>query len=131
MKKRKIAVITAARATYGYSKRLMKLIRASKCLELQLIVTGMHLLKEYGMTINEIIRDGFKPAVRVPMYSGGDTPIAWAKALGVEIQGMAKAFDVLKPDMVLVSGDRGEMLAAAVTAVYSGLPVAHIQSGDL
>ncbi len=131
MKKRRIAVVTGARATYGYSKRLMGLIKKSKDLELQLIVTGMHLLKEYGLTVNEIIADGFKPAARVDMAIGGDTPAAWAKSLGVEIQGMAQVFDMLKPDVVLVSGDRAEMLAATVAAVYMNLAVAHIQAGDL
>lgn len=131
MKKRKVAVITGTRATYGYSKRLMKLIEKSKKLELVLIVTGMHLLKEYGLSVNEIIRDGLPISARVDMAVGGDTGTAWSKSLGVEIQGMAQVFDVFKPDIVLVSGDRGEMLAATLTAVYMNIPVAHLQSGDV
>jgi len=130
-RKRKIAVITGTRATYGYSKRLMKLMDESDTLELQLIVTGMHLLKEYGSSINEIVRDGFSPAATVDMSIGGDTPTAWAKSLGVEIEGMAQVFGMIKPDIVLLSGDRAEMFAAAMTAAYMNIPIAHIQSGDL
>lgn len=131
MKPRKIAVVSEARATYGYIKNVMHLIERSKRLDLQLIVTGMHLLKEYGSSIEEILRDGFTPAARVEMYVGGDTPTAWSKSLGVEIQGLAQVFDMLKPDLLLVAGDRAEILAATVTAAYMNLPIAHIQSGDL
>ena len=131
MKPRKIAVVSEARATYGYVKRVMHLIEQSDRLELQLIVTGMHLLKEYGSSINEILRDGFMPAACVDMYVGGDTPTAWSKSLGVEMQGLAQVFDMLKPDLLLVAGDRAEILAATVTAAYMNIPVAHIQSGDL
>lgn len=131
MKKRKIAVVSEARATYGYIRRLMHLIERSERLELQLIVTGMHLLKEYGFSVDEIVRDGFTPAARVDMYVGGDSPTTWAKSLGVEIQGLAQTFDMLKPDLLLVAGDRAEILAATVTAAYMNIPVAHIQSGDL
>ncbi len=131
MTRRKIAVVSEARATYGYIKRVMQLIERSDRLELQLIVTGMHLLKEYGSSIQEIVRDGFTPAARVEMYVGGDTPTAWSKSLGVEMQGLAQVFDMLKPDLLLVAGDRAEILAATVTAAYMNIPVAHIQSGDL
>lgn len=131
MKKRKIAVITGTRATYGYSKRLMKMIQDSDGLELVLVVTGMHLLKEYGLSVNEIVRDGLRIAARVDMAVGGDTGTAWAKSLGVEIEGMAQVFSIFKPDIVLVSGDRGEMLAATLTAAYMNIPVAHLQSGDV
>ena len=123
MKPRKIAVVSEARATYGYIKKVMHLIERSEQLELQLIVTGMHLLKEYGSSIDEILRDGFKPAARVDMYVGGDTPTAWSKSLGVEIQGLAQVFDMLKPDLLLVAGDRAEILAATVTAAYMNIPL--------
>ncbi|MGD9728200.1 MAG: UDP-N-acetylglucosamine 2-epimerase, partial [Nitrospiraceae bacterium] len=99
MKKRKIAVVSEARATYGYIRRLMQLIQRSDRLELHLIVTGMHLLIEYGHSVDEMIREGFTPAARVDMYVGGDSPTAWSKSLGVEIQGLAQVFDMLKPDL--------------------------------
>jgi UDP-N-acetylglucosamine 2-epimerase (non-hydrolysing)/GDP/UDP-N,N'-diacetylbacillosamine 2-epimerase (hydrolysing) len=65
------------------------------------------------------------------MYVGGDTPTAWAKSLGVEMQGLAQVFDMLRPDILLVAGDRAEVLAATITAAYMSIPIAHIQSGDL
>lgn len=131
MKKRKIAVIASSRATYGYSRPVMRLIQKSKKLELALVVTGMHLLKEYGLSLNEILQDGFPIAAKADMMIGGDTGVAWAKSLGVGIQSFSQVFSMLQPDIVLVEGDRGEQLAAALTAAYMNIPVAHIQSGDL
>lgn len=129
--KRKIAVIASSRATYGYKRKVIGLIRKSPKLKLQLIVTGMHLLKEYGLTVREIESDGFPIAARVDMMIGGDSPPAWAKSIGVEIEGLAQVFSMLNPDIVLTSGDRAEMFAAAVTAAYMNIPIAHIQAGDV
>ncbi len=129
--KRKIAVIASSRATYGYKRRIIGLIQESEKLELQLIVTGMHLLKEYGLSVREIEADGYPIAARVEMMVGGDSPSAWAKSIGVEIQNLAQVFSMLSPDIVLVTGDRAEMFAAAVTAAYMNIPVAHIQAGDV
>ena len=128
---RKIAVVTTTRALYGYDRRIMRLIDESDDLELQTVVTGAHLLKEYGLSVREVEQDGFEIAARVDMVVGGDTPTAFAKSLGVCIQSMTQVFDMLAPDIVLISGDRGEILATAVTAAYMNIPVAHIQSGDL
>ena len=129
--KLKIAVIASSRATYGYKRKIIGLINRSSRLELQLIITGMHLLKEYGHSRQEIIADGYPIAAEVEMMVGGDTPSAWAKSLGVEIQGLAQVFSMLKPDLTLVTGDRAEMFAAAVTSAYMNIPVAHIQAGDV
>ena len=131
VKQRKIAVLTGARATYGYNRRIMRLIHESDDLELAVIVTGMHLLKEYGLTVQEVAREGLPIAARADMILGGDTPTAWAKSLGVCVQSLAQVFDMIQPDMLLVTGDRGEMLAATMTAAYMNIPVAHLQSGDL
>ena len=129
--KKKIAVIASSRATYGYKKKLIGLIQKSPKLELQLIVTGMHLLKEYGLSIREIEADGYPVAAKVEMMVGGDTPSAWAKSIGLEIQNLAQVFSMFQPDLVLVTGDRAEMFAAATTAAYMNIPVAHIQAGDV
>lgn len=129
--KRRIAVIASSRATYGYKRKVINLINKSDRLELQLIVTGMHLLKEYGYSVKDIEADGFPIAVKVEMMVGGDTPSAWAKSVGVEIQNLAQVFSMLRPDIVLVTGDRAEMFAAAITASYMNIPVAHIQAGDV
>ena len=131
VKQRKIAVLTGARATYGYNRRIMRLIHESDHLELAVIVTGMHLLKEYGLTVQEVVREGLPIAARADMMLGGDTPTAWAKSLGVCVQSLAQVFDMIQADMLLVTGDRGEMLAATMTAAYMNIPVAHLQSGDL
>jgi len=131
VKRRKIAVVTGARATYGYNRRIMKLIHESDHIELAVIVTGMHLLREYGLTVQEVERDGLPIGARADMMLGGDTPTAWSKSLGVCVQSLAQVYDMVGPDIVLVSGDRGEMLAATMTAAYMNIPVAHLQSGDL
>ena len=129
--KRKITVIASSRATYGYKRKVINLINKSHRLELQLIVTGMHLLKEYGYSVKDIETDGFPIAAKVEMMVGGDTPSAWAKSIGVEIQNLAQVFSMLRPDIVLVTGDRAEMFAATATAAYMNIPVAHIQAGDV
>jgi UDP-N-acetylglucosamine 2-epimerase (non-hydrolysing)/GDP/UDP-N,N'-diacetylbacillosamine 2-epimerase (hydrolysing) len=129
--KRKICILATSRATYGYKKRIIKLINEAPDLELQLIVTGMHPLKEYGHSINEIFEDRVPIATQIDMMIGGGTTSAYAKSLGVEMQGLVQAFDILKPDVVLVTGDRGEMFIACATAAYMNIPVAHIQSGDV
>lgn len=129
--KRKIAVVASSRATYGYKRKVINLINKSHILELQLIVTGMHLLKEYGHSVKDIEADGFPIAAKVEMMVGGDTPSAWAKSIGVEIQNLAQVFSMLRPDILLVTGDRAEMFAATVTAAYMNIPVAHIQAGDV
>ena len=129
--KRKICILATSRATYGYKKRIIKLIHESPELELQLIVTGMHPLKQYGYSINEIHEDKVPISAQIDMMIGGDSPSSYAKSLGVEMQSLVQTFDMLKPDIVLVTGDRGEMFIACVTAAYMNIPVAHIQSGDV
>lgn len=129
--KRKVAVIASSRATYGYKRKIIQMLQKSPKLELQLIVTGMHLLKEYGHSIKEIEKDGNPVVAKVEMMVGGDTPSAWAKSIGVELINLSQIFSMLKPDILLVTGDRAEMFAAAVTAAYMNIPIAHIQAGDV
>ncbi len=130
-RKKKIAILASSRATYGYKRRLIGLIHRSRKLELRLIVTGMHLLQQYGYSAGEIEADGYPISARVDMMIGGDTPTSWAKSIGVEIESMAQVFDMLKPDLLVVTGDRAEMFAAAATAAYMNIPIAHIQAGDV
>jgi UDP-hydrolysing UDP-N-acetyl-D-glucosamine 2-epimerase len=131
VKKTKIAVIASSRASYGYKRGVIRGIHQSDKLELQLIVTGMHLLREHGYSIQEIRGDGFPIAATVEMTVAGDTPSAWVKSLGVEMMSLAQVFASLEPDLVLVTGDRGEMLTASIAAAYMNIPVAHIQAGDV
>ncbi|MBI2094020.1 MAG: UDP-N-acetylglucosamine 2-epimerase (hydrolyzing) [Candidatus Omnitrophica bacterium] len=129
--RRRVAIVTATRAEYGYTKRLMELMRNDPLLELQLIVSGTHLLKEFGYTVNLIEQDGFPIAAKVSMIVSGDTAVSHAQSVAVGMTGFIQAFDMLQPDLVLVSGDRGEMLAATVSAAYMNLPVGHIQAGEI
>ncbi len=130
MNKRKICVVTGSRAEYGILKALLKKIKKSKKLDLQIIVTGMHLLPKFGYTIKEIEKDGFKIDAKVPMIVSGDTKPSMAISIGVGIIGLTQAIESLNPDIVLVLGDRFEMLAAAIAAAYSGRIVAHLSGGD-
>lgn len=127
----KVAVIASSRASYGYKRGVIRGIERSDKLTLQLVVTGMHLLHEHGYTVREIENDGFPITSRVEMTVAGDTPSAWVKSLGVELQSLAQVFSTLQPDMLLVTGDRGEMLTATIAAAYMNIPVAHIQAGDV
>ncbi len=129
--RRKIAVIGSTRASYGYKRKFLKKMLASDSIDLQYIVTGIHLLPEHGLSVREIEKDQIPIAARVDMMVGGDSPAAWAKSLSIEIGSMAQVYSMLEPDLLVVTGDRGEMLAAAMTAAYMNIPIAHIQAGDL
>jgi UDP-N-acetylglucosamine 2-epimerase (non-hydrolysing)/GDP/UDP-N,N'-diacetylbacillosamine 2-epimerase (hydrolysing) len=127
---RRICAITGTRAEYGVITPLLRKIRSTKGLRLQLVVTSMHLSKEFGMTRKVIQKDGFKIDAKVDILPEEDTNFAQAKSIGDCITGMAKAFDKLRPDIIVVTGDRGEMLASAIAAAYMNIPVAHIHGGD-
>tara|TARA_B100001093_G_scaffold391903_1_gene378381 strand:- start:2844 stop:3995 length:1152 start_codon:yes stop_codon:yes gene_type:complete len=131
MNKRKIAVIGSSRATYGYKRRLLKEMVKSKKIELQFIVTGMHLMRKHGNSINEIVKDKIPISKKIPIFNNKDSNKNFVESLGIEIQKLSKCFQKLKPHLVLVTGDRAEMFAATFAAVYMNIPVAHIQSGDV
>lgn len=130
-KKRRIACMTATRADYPRVKSVLREIISRPNLELKLIVTGMHLLKEFGYTVQEIEKDGFNICERVPMYSGDDSPYGMAKAAAQCADGMADALKRIKPDIFLITVDRIETLAAAMTGAFMNLPLAHIQGGEV
>jgi len=130
--RRKIAVITGTRAEYSYLKPLISAIKDDSDLELMLYVTGMHLLKEYGYTIQEIIKDGFEIKRTIDMgVKSKNTDLDLAVSIGKGIIEFAKAFKEDKPDIVVVFGDRIEPFAATVAAVAMNIPVAHIGGGDV
>lgn len=108
----------------------MELIADSEDLMLQVVACGMHLSPEFGLTVREIEADGFKVDARVDMLFSNDTAPAMAKGVGIGIYGMAQAFETLKPDVVVVLGDRVEAFAAATAAALSNILVAHIHGGD-
>jgi UDP-hydrolysing UDP-N-acetyl-D-glucosamine 2-epimerase len=127
---RKICVVTGTRAEYGLLYWLMKEIQNDPDLQLQLIVTGMHLSPEFGLTYKVIEQDGFHIDAKVEMLLSSDTPVGIAKSIGLGVIGFAEALDRLKPDMMVVLGDRYEILAAAQAALVARIPMAHIAGGD-
>ncbi|MFC1869955.1 UDP-N-acetylglucosamine 2-epimerase [Chloroflexota bacterium] len=127
---KKIAVVTGTRAEYGILYPVLKAIEARPELEMLLIATGMHLSHEFGYTVKEIENDGFKIEAKVDMLPSSDTLEAMAKSVGAGIIEMAQVWEQLKPDVILVLGDRTEALAAAIAGAYMNIPVAHIHGGD-
>ena len=127
---KKICIVTGTRAEYGIMKALIRSISNSSNLDLQIIVTGNHIAPEFGYTKNDITYDGFKIDAEVPMIVSGNTKQSMAISIGVGIIGMTQVYSQLKPDIVIVLGDRFEILAAAISAVYSGHILAHLAGGD-
>lgn len=128
--KKKICVVTGSRAEYGILRSTMTAIKNSVNLELQVLATGMHLSDSFGNTLKEIKRDGFNNLFKVEMTPAGDSSYLMTESIGRGIIGMAKIFKKIKPDIVLVNGDRVEALAAAIAASGMGIAVAHVHGGD-
>lgn len=128
---KKVCVITGTRAEYGLLKPVMAKIDKDSDMELQIVATGMHLSPEFGLTYMEIEQDGFHITERNEMLLSSDTPNGITKSIGLGIIGFADIFTKIKPDMVVVLGDRYETLAAAVAAMMHRIPIAHIHGGEL
>lgn len=129
--KRKICIATGSRAEYGLLYWLIKEISADPDLQLQLIATGMHLSPEFGLTYQQIEADGFSIDAKVEMLLSSDSPIGIAKSMGLGVIGFADTLDRLKPDILVVLGDRFEILAAAQAAMVARIPIAHISGGEV
>ena len=127
---RKICIITGSRAEYGLLRWVMQGIKDHPDLTLQLIVTGMHLSKDFGMTIDEIENDGFEVNDKIDILSYADTSLGISQSMADALLGFAKAFYRLKPDLVLVLGDRFEVFSAATSAHVARIPIAHIHGGE-
>ncbi|BCJ87880.1 UDP-N-acetylglucosamine 2-epimerase [Effusibacillus dendaii] len=130
MAKRKICVVTGTRAEYGLLYWLMQGIKKDNELVLQLLVTGMHLSPEFGLTYRDIEEDGFVIDEKIEMLLSSDTSVGIAKSIGLGVIGFAEAFARLKPDILVLFGDRYEILAAAQAAMVAKIPIAHIAGGD-
>ncbi len=128
---RRVTVVTGTRADYGLLRWTMAGIQAHPELELCLIVTGSHLSTDFGSTHTAISADGFRIDETVPILSDTDSPLGAARSTGLATAGIAEALDRLRPDIVLVLGDRCEILAAAQAALLLGIPVAHIGGGEV
>lgn len=129
-KKLRVCVVTGTRAEYGHMQWLIHDIHQHPSLELQLVVTGTHLAPEFGMTVNEIIEQGFPIADRIEMLVSGDTPVATGQSMALATIGFVNSFNRLKPDVVVMLGDRYELLACAQACLVSCIPIAHIAGGD-
>lgn len=127
---RRIAVVTGSRADYGLLYWVLHDLSKAGDVELQLVVTGMHLSPEFGLTVREIEADGLPIARRIEMLVSSDTPGGVAKSIGLGVIGMSDAWDQLRPDIVVVLGDRFEILAAAQACLIHNIPLAHIAGGD-
>ena len=130
MHKRKICVVTGTRAEYGLLYWLMKEIEADDALELQIIATGAHLSQEFGLTYRTIEQDGFRIDEKVEMLLSSDTAVGITKSMGVELIGFADALERLKPDILVLLGDRYELLVAAEAALVANIPIAHIHGEE-
>lgn len=128
---KKICIVTGTRAEYGLLKPLIEKVNKDAELELQLVATGMHLSREFGLTYHEIEEDGFPIRAKIEMLLGSDTPVGITKSMGVALIGFADYFEVNKPDIVVILGDRYEMLMAASAAMIARIPIAHIHGGEL
>lgn len=128
---RKICVVTGSRAEYGLLSGLMHAIQDDSELELQVIATNMHLSPEFGLTYRDIEADGFHIDKKVVMLLSSDTANATAKSVGLGFMGFADAYEDLKPDMIVVLGDRYEIVSAVSTALFYKIPVAHLHGGEI
>ena len=128
---RKLCIITGSRAEYGLLRQIMQGIKDDPELTLQIIATGMHLSPEFGLTYREIEYDGFQIDHKVEMLTSSDTSAGIAKSMGLGLIGFADALSELKPDIIVVLGDRFEIFSAVSAALVARIPVAHLHGGEL
>lgn len=127
---KKICVVTGTRAEYGLLKPLLKRISEDKDFNLQLVVTGMHLSSEFGLTYKEIIKDKFEITEKVEMLLSSDTEVGISKSMGLAMISFSEVFERIKPDMLIVLGDRYEVFAVATVAMMARIPIAHLHGGE-
>ncbi|SMF67518.1 GDP/UDP-N,N'-diacetylbacillosamine 2-epimerase (hydrolysing) [Paenibacillus uliginis N3/975] len=128
---KKILVVTGTRADYGIYFPIMQAIEADSSLNLHLLVTGMHLSPQHGLSLEQIQKDGFKISAKVPCLLHGSTHANMSRGIGLAVMGMTQAMEELEPDGVIVLGDRGEMLAAAIVSTYMNIPLFHLHGGEV
>ncbi len=127
----KICIATGTRAEYGLLKPLIDKIKADKFFQLQLLVTGAHLSPEFGSTYNQIRADGYDCLEKVEMLLSSDTATGIVKSMGLGMIGYADVFERLQPDLLIILGDRYEMLSIASAAIIFKIPIAHLHGGEL
>ncbi|MDF2946844.1 MAG: UDP-N-acetyl-D-glucosamine 2-epimerase, UDP-hydrolyzing [Bacillales bacterium] len=129
--KYKICVVTGTRAEYGLLSPLLKEIKDSGFFELQIVVTGMHLSPEFGYTITEIENDGFQIDDQIEILLSSDTSVGTCKSVGLGLISFGETYNRLKPDLIIVLGDRTEIFSAVQAALFSHIPIAHLHGGEL
>ena len=127
---KKVCIVTGTRAEYGLVRWVMDGVEKSQVLDLQIIATGMHLSPEFGLTYREIEKDGFSINKKVELLVSSDTQSSVVKSMGLGMIGFADAFEDLRPDLMLVLGDRFEIFSAAAAAMIARIPVAHLHGGE-
>ncbi len=128
---KKVCVVTATRAEYGLLKPVIKQIYESNRLALQLVVTGAHLSPEFGHTYQEIENDGYPIIAKIEMLLSSDTNVGITKSMAIALLGFADFFEQYKPNIVVILGDRYEMLMVATAAMLARIPIAHIHGGEI
>lgn len=128
---KKVCVVTGTRAEYGILKPLLKKLKSDEKIQLQLVATGMHLSPEFGFTYKLIEEDEYKIDEKVEILLSSDTNVGIAKSMGLALINFSEVFNRLKPDLVVILGDRYEMFAIASTALIENIPIAHIHGGEL
>lgn len=131
MKKRKICIFTGSRAEYGLLKPLIDELKTEETIELQLIISGMHLSPEFGLTYKEIDTEGISKIEKVEILLSSDTPIGISKAMGLGMISYSEVLERLRPDLLVGLGDRFELFAVVSAALISRIPVAHIHGGEV
>lgn len=131
MTQRTVLVITGSRGEWGYIRPILRQIASRPRLKARLAATNMHLLPEYGHTLLEIERDGFEVDAAIHMALDGCTDTSMTKSLGVFLLSIADTLDRVRPNLVLLAGDRGEQLMTAIAAAHMNIPIAHVQAGEV
>jgi GDP/UDP-N,N'-diacetylbacillosamine 2-epimerase (hydrolysing) len=130
LSRRRVAYVTGTRADFGLMARALRRLADSPALELGIFATGMHLSPKYGMTVQEIKAAGFKLCAEIPTALDQTSGAAMALAIADALRGLTQAFSAWRPDIVLLLGDRGEMLAGALATVHLGAAVVHVHGGE-
>jgi UDP-hydrolysing UDP-N-acetyl-D-glucosamine 2-epimerase len=128
---RTVGVVTVGRSDYGILRPVLRALAARPELEVVLFVGGMHLRERFGLTVEEVERDGFPVAARLDFLADDDSPVAIARATGRGVEAFADALDAVRPDLLVILGDRSEMLAAGVAALPLTIPLAHVHGGEV
>ena len=130
MKARKLCVVTTSRADYGHLRQLMIKIQQDPGLDLEVVATGMHLMRSQGYTVRNIGADGIRVARNVPMMLANDDDISITKSIGLGLISFAEVLSELEPDILVLLGDRYELFAPAIAALMQRTPIAHIHGGE-